>query len=52
MDQEVIMNFKAYYLCTSFAQTIAALDVEKDLTLRDFWKSYNIYYTIQNIAKA
>ncbi|XP_036598723.1 tigger transposable element-derived protein 1-like [Trichosurus vulpecula] len=52
MDQGVIADFKAYYLRITFAQAIAALDADKDLTLRDFWKSYNIYHAIQNIAKA
>ncbi|XP_027716875.1 tigger transposable element-derived protein 1-like isoform X2 [Vombatus ursinus] len=52
MDQGVIADFKAYYLRITFAKAIAALDADKDLTLRDFWKSYNIYHAIQNIAKA
>ncbi|XP_068959389.1 tigger transposable element-derived protein 1-like isoform X2 [Petaurus breviceps papuanus] len=52
MDQGVMVDFKAYYLRITFAQAIAALDADKDLTLRDFWKSYNIYHAIQNIAKA
>uniref|UniRef100_K7F5Z8 HTH CENPB-type domain-containing protein n=1 Tax=Pelodiscus sinensis TaxID=13735 RepID=K7F5Z8_PELSI len=37
MDQGVIASFKAYY---------------DEMTLRDFWKSYNIYDAINNIADA
>jgi hypothetical protein len=41
----VILNFKAYYLRRTFAQALSAVDSEKNLTLRDFWKTYNIYNT-------
>jgi hypothetical protein len=48
MDQGVMANFKAYYLRMTIAQALAVTD----MTLRDFWKSYNIYQGILNIAKA
>ena len=42
MDQGVIASFKAYYLRKTFAMALQATEASKDLTLRDFWKSYNI----------
>ncbi|XP_066471494.1 tigger transposable element-derived protein 1-like isoform X2 [Tiliqua scincoides] len=51
MDQGVIANFKAYYVRTTFAQALAAIDNE-NITLHDFWQSYNIYQAILNISKA
>nr|XP_023648729.1 tigger transposable element-derived protein 1-like isoform X2 [Paramormyrops kingsleyae] len=52
MDQGVIANLKAYYLCATFAQAVAAIDENLDTTFVDFWKSYNIYHAIRNIEKA
>lgn len=52
MAQGVIANFKACYLRRTFAQAVEATDRETGKTLRDFWKSYNIYQAIINIAKA
>jgi hypothetical protein len=52
MDQGVVANFKVYYLRMTFAQALAATNRDTDMTLRDFWKSYNIYQGILNIAKA
>ena len=50
MDQGVIASFKAYYLRKTFAMALQATEASKDLTLRDFWKSYNILDAVQNIA--
>jgi hypothetical protein len=52
MDQGVMANFKAYHLHMTFVQALAAMNRDTDMTLRDFWKSYNIYQGILNIAKA
>uniref|UniRef100_A0A8C4NEI8 HTH CENPB-type domain-containing protein n=1 Tax=Eptatretus burgeri TaxID=7764 RepID=A0A8C4NEI8_EPTBU len=52
MDQSSIAAFKANYLQTTFAQAIAAIDTDPELSLRDFWKQYNIYMCIKNIATA
>lgn len=32
--------------------TLNAFERDKNLTLKDFWKSYNIYNAVQNIAFA
>ena len=50
MDQGVIASFKAYYLRRTFAMAFQATETKKDLTLKDFWKSYNILDSVQNIA--
>ncbi|XP_051789736.1 tigger transposable element-derived protein 1-like [Erpetoichthys calabaricus] len=52
MDQGVIASFKAYYLRRTFAMARNATEKDKNLTLKDFWKSYNIYNAAQNIAFA
>jgi hypothetical protein len=52
MDQRVMTNFKAYYLRMTFAQALTVTNRDTDMTLRDFWKSYNIYQGSLNIAKA
>lgn len=51
MDQGAIANFKAYYLRTTFAQALLAID-SGNVTLHDFWRSYNIHQAILNISKA
>lgn len=51
MDQGVIASFKAYYLRRTFSQAVRATQKD-EMTLRDFWKSYNIYDAINNIADA
>ncbi|XP_045116125.1 tigger transposable element-derived protein 1-like [Portunus trituberculatus] len=48
MDQGVIATFKKYYLRRTFRQALKATD-ENDMTLSEFWKSYNIYNAIKNI---
>jgi hypothetical protein len=52
MHQGVIAIFKAYYLRRTFAQAVEAIDRHTGKILRDFWRSYNIYQAILNIAKA
>jgi hypothetical protein len=36
MDQGVMANFKAYYLCMTFGQALAAMNRDTDMMLRDF----------------
>ena len=52
MDQGSIAAFKANYLRTTFAQAVAAIDADPELSLRDFWKQYNILKCIKNLATA
>jgi hypothetical protein len=47
MDQGVIATFKAYSLRTTFKGIVEA--VQSDITVRDYWKSYNILNAITNI---
>ncbi|XP_053568008.1 tigger transposable element-derived protein 1-like [Bombina bombina] len=51
MDQGVIASFKAYYLRRTFSQAVRATQND-EMTLRDFWRNYNIYDAIKNIADA
>jgi hypothetical protein len=50
MDQGVIATFKAYYLRMTFKGIVEA--VQSDITVRDYWKSYNILNAITNIESA
>jgi len=52
MDQGSIAAFKANYLRTTFAQAISAIDDDQEITLRNFWKQYNILKCIKNVATA
>ena len=52
MDQGVKESFKAYYLRRTFAQAIAATEEDNEKTLMKFWKDYNIYDCIKNLAWA
>ncbi|XP_039590576.1 tigger transposable element-derived protein 1-like [Polypterus senegalus] len=52
MDQGVIATLKANYLRTTFAQAIAAIDADPELSLREFWKQYNILKCIKNLVTA
>ena len=52
MDQGVIATFKAYYLRRTFSQAIKAVDSGEGITIRDFWKNYNILSAIKNIGVA
>ncbi|XP_070256816.1 tigger transposable element-derived protein 1-like [Myotis yumanensis] len=49
MDQGVIAFFKAYYLRRTFAMAFRATE-DKELTLNDFWKSYNVLAAVKNIS--
>ncbi len=42
MDQGAIAAFKANYLKITFAQAISATDADPELSLRDFWKKYDL----------
>ncbi|XP_066957407.1 tigger transposable element-derived protein 1-like [Macrobrachium rosenbergii] len=52
MDQGAIAAFKANYLNTTFSQAISATDADPDVSLRDFWKKYDVLKCIKNIAAA
>lgn len=52
MDQGVIAAFKKHYLRETFQQAIKAIDEDETLTLKKFWKDYNICKAIKNIDKA
>jgi hypothetical protein len=49
MDQGVIFTFKKYYLRRTFRQAVKATEGESGITLRQFWKEYNIYKAVKNI---
>ncbi|XP_014386190.1 PREDICTED: zinc finger protein 530-like [Myotis brandtii] len=49
MDQGVIASFKAHYLRRTFAMAFRATE-DKELTLNDFWKSYNVLAAVKNIS--
>ncbi|XP_064099530.1 tigger transposable element-derived protein 1-like [Macrobrachium nipponense] len=51
MDQGVIANFKAYYLRRTIRSALRAIEGNKELTLKQFWKGYNIADAVRNIAK-
>ncbi|XP_066964372.1 tigger transposable element-derived protein 1-like [Macrobrachium rosenbergii] len=51
MDQGVIANFKAYYLRRTIRAALRAVEGNKELTLKDFWKGYNIADAVTNIAR-
>ncbi|XP_007434210.1 histone-lysine N-methyltransferase SETD2 isoform X2 [Python bivittatus] len=51
MDQGAVATFKAYYLHATFAKAVAAVE-DKRVTVREFWKDYNILHCIKNIAAA
>lgn len=51
MDQGVIACFKKHYLKHTFKQMFDMLEENKQLTLRDFWRNYNIADALENINK-
>ncbi|XP_042215701.1 tigger transposable element-derived protein 1-like isoform X3 [Homarus americanus] len=51
MDQGAIAAFKSYYLRRTFAMAISATE-DDEKTLKEFWKEYNMYHCIKNIAWA
>nr|XP_033793496.1 NACHT, LRR and PYD domains-containing protein 3-like [Geotrypetes seraphini] len=52
MDQGAIATLKASYLRTTFAQAIATIDADPELSLHDYWKQYNILKCIKNLPTA
>ncbi len=42
MDRGAIAAFKANYPKITFAQAISATDADPELSLRDFWKKYDL----------
>ncbi|XP_066941104.1 tigger transposable element-derived protein 1-like [Macrobrachium rosenbergii] len=52
MDQGVIANFKAYYLRRTIRSALRAVEGNKELTLKEFWKGCNIADAVTNIAHA
>lgn len=50
MDQGVIASFKKYYLRRTFRQALKATEGENAVTLKEFWKKFNIYQAVQNIG--
>jgi len=46
----VTATFKAHYLRKTFAQAIAVTEEDIEKTLTQFWKDYNIYDCIKNLA--
>ncbi|KAK1327297.1 hypothetical protein QTO34_014986 [Cnephaeus nilssonii] len=50
MGQGVIASFKAYYLRRTFAMAFRATEKDKELILKDFWKSYNVLAAVKNIS--
>ncbi|XP_014775632.1 tigger transposable element-derived protein 1-like [Octopus bimaculoides] len=52
MDQGIIAIFKSYYMKHTLWQAIAVTGFDESITLHDFWKRYDIYKAVQNIAAA
>jgi len=50
VDQGVIAAFKYNYLMRTSAQAIAATEEDIEKTMMQFWKDYNIYDCIKNLA--
>ncbi|XP_068235714.1 tigger transposable element-derived protein 1-like [Palaemon carinicauda] len=55
IDQGVIASCKAYCLRRTIGMALQATETkkdltQKDLTQKDFWKSYNIFDVVKNIA--
>nr|XP_022903170.1 tigger transposable element-derived protein 1-like [Onthophagus taurus] len=50
MDQTVIAAFRKYYLRATMASMIKAIDDSKELTVKSYWKDYNIHNGIKNIS--
>lgn len=51
MDQGAVSIFKACYLQATLATAVATLE-DNGMTLREFWKAYDISHCIENIATA
>ena len=49
MDQGVIANFKKYYLRRTYKMALKAVDSGFNITLREWWKKYDILKVVKNI---
>jgi hypothetical protein len=49
IDQGVTGSFKAYYMHRTFSQALKSTD-GTNTTLKDFWRSYNIYKSVKNMG--
>jgi hypothetical protein len=52
MDQGVIATFKSYYLRRTFIQMVKDTAGEDNISVKDFWKNFNIKKAIDNIGDA
>jgi hypothetical protein len=52
MDQNVISNFKLYYLRRTFKELVEETDGKDQQSNRDWWKSFDIMKGIRNIVAA
>ena len=52
MDRGVIRSFKAHYTRLVYDRAIKTLDASENLTMMDFWKSYNIRDGIEVVKGA
>ncbi|XP_067125448.1 tigger transposable element-derived protein 1 isoform X1 [Centruroides vittatus] len=52
MYQGVVTAFKAYYLRRTFEEILKAVDTEENLTVREFWRKFNILDAIKIIVDA
>ncbi|XP_066970840.1 tigger transposable element-derived protein 1-like [Macrobrachium rosenbergii] len=52
VDQGVFASFKVYYLRRTIDNAFKAIERNKELTFKEFWKSYNILEAVRNIAGA
>jgi hypothetical protein len=50
MDQGVIATSKSYYLWKRFAHLVKDTDGEDQLSVKDFWRNFNIKKAIDNIG--
>jgi hypothetical protein len=50
MDQGVIATFKSYYLQRTFIQMVKNRAGEDKISVKDFWKNFNIKKAIDNIG--
>jgi hypothetical protein len=52
MDQNVISNFKLYYLRRTFKELVEETDGKDKQSIRDLWKTFDIMKGIKNIVAA
>jgi hypothetical protein len=51
MDKAVIGKFIPYYLRTSFAHAVEAMERDGNLKAQVFWKKFNLYDVVLNMVK-